>query len=87
VFSIGGSVVGEFSGAAASTTDNRMELTAALEAIGRAPARVALEILTDSKNVIGWLAQVGSVASRPSPSSPERLTLRWLKGLRQGAVR
>ena len=57
VFSIDGTIVGEFSGAAATTTNNRMELTAVLEAIGRAPSGVALEILTDSKNVIGWLAQ------------------------------
>jgi ribonuclease HI len=57
VFSIDGTIVAEFSGPAASTTNNRMELTAVLEAIRRAPSGVALEILTDSKNVIGWLAQ------------------------------
>lgn len=56
VFSHVEQVVAEFSGSAAASTSNRMELTAVLEAIRRAPAGMALEIATDSRNVIGWLA-------------------------------
>ena len=33
-----------------------MELQAALEAVQRAPAGACLEIVTDSRNVIGWLS-------------------------------
>jgi ribonuclease HI len=57
VFSLEGTVVAEFSGGqAAATTNNRMELTAAREAIERAPLTAGVEIITDSKNVIGWLS-------------------------------
>jgi ribonuclease HI len=57
VFSVEGAVVGEFSGGEpGTTTSNRMELTAVREAIQRAPLGAALEILTDSKNVVGWLS-------------------------------
>lgn len=57
VFSLDGTVVGEFCGSeAAETTNNRMELTAAREAIKRAPLGASIEIVTDSQNVIGWLA-------------------------------
>jgi ribonuclease HI len=55
VFSVDGSVVAEFSGGEPETTNNRMELTAAKEAISRAPLALSLEIVTDSQNVIGWL--------------------------------
>jgi ribonuclease HI len=57
VFSFNGSVVGEFSGSEPGTKNNRMELTAVREAIRRAPAWASLEIVTDSRNVIDWLAE------------------------------
>lgn len=58
VFSVDGAIVGEFSGGeAADTTNNRMELAAVREAIRLAPLRAAVEIVTDSNNVVGWLAQ------------------------------
>jgi ribonuclease HI len=57
VFSRSGNVVGECSGAAAATTSNRMELIAVLEALRRAPKGERLEIHTDSRNVVGWLAE------------------------------
>jgi ribonuclease HI len=57
VFSVSSTIVGEFSGRDADTTNNRMELTAAREAIRRAPADVALEVLTDSQLVVGWLGR------------------------------
>jgi ribonuclease HI len=56
VFSIGGAVVGEFNGREEDTTNNRMELIAVREAIKRAPLQTTVKIVTDSKNVIGWLA-------------------------------
>ena len=56
VFSVGGVVIAEASGSEGRTTNNRMELQGALEAVRRAPAGVALEIVTDSRNVIGWLS-------------------------------
>jgi ribonuclease HI len=39
------------------TPNNRMELTAAREAIKRVPTAAALEIITDSQVVVGWLAK------------------------------
>ena len=56
VFSVGGVVVTEASGGVRQTTNNRMELQGAIEAVRRAPADAALEIVTDSRNVIGWLS-------------------------------
>jgi ribonuclease HI len=41
----------------ADTTNSAMEQAAVREAIRRAPLGAALEILTDSKNVVGWLAE------------------------------
>lgn len=55
VFSQNDIVLGEYSGRVAETTNNRMELTAIREALSRAPAGIALEILTDSNNAVGWL--------------------------------
>lgn len=57
VFSVEGAVVGEFAGSEDNTTNNRMELTAVREAIRCAPGQVVVEIVTDSKNVIGWLSE------------------------------
>jgi ribonuclease HI len=57
VFSIDDRTVAEFTGSAAATTNNRMELTAVLEAIKRAPVGPDLVIATDSQNVIGWLTK------------------------------
>jgi ribonuclease HI len=49
----------EFSGAAASTTNNRMEITAAIEALRRLPSGPEVTIRTDSQYVVktmtlGW---------------------------------
>jgi ribonuclease HI len=57
IFSVEDAIVGEFSGGDPDTTSNRMELTAALEAIQRAPTSVTLEIVTDSQLVLGWLGK------------------------------
>jgi ribonuclease HI len=68
VFGLDGAVVAEFSGSGGSdTTNNRMELTAVREAIQHAPVQARLEIVTDSKNVIGWLDQG---FKRNDPASP-----------------
>ena len=56
VFSQGDKAIAEYSGSeAANTTSNQMELTAVREAIRQAPPNVRLDIVTDSRNVIGWL--------------------------------
>jgi len=57
VFGREGVVVGERSGAVPHTTNNQMELTAIREAVRHAPAGTALEIVTDSGLVIGWLSK------------------------------
>jgi ribonuclease HI len=57
VFSQNDKAVAEYSGYEANTKNNRMELTAVREAIRQAPRSVRLDIVTDSKNVIGWLSQ------------------------------
>jgi ribonuclease HI len=57
VFSQGDKAIAEYSGSEANTKNNRMELTAVREAIRHAPHGVRLDIVTDSKNVIGWLSQ------------------------------
>jgi ribonuclease HI len=65
VFSQGDKAIAEFSGSDPNTTNNRMELTAVREAILQAPKNVKLEIVTDSKLVIGWLSQ-GFKRNEPS---------------------
>jgi ribonuclease HI len=57
VFSQGDKAIAEYSGSEFDTTNNRMELTAVREAISHAPPGFRLDIVTDSKNVIGWLSQ------------------------------
>jgi hypothetical protein len=58
IFSVEGAIVGEFCGGEpGTTTNNRMELTAVREATQRAPMAVALEIVTDSQLVVGWLGK------------------------------
>ena len=58
VFSnVQGIIVSEHSGHAPATTNNRMETTAVREAVKLTPPGIALEIATDSLNVIGWLSQ------------------------------
>ena len=56
VFGLNGTAVAEFSGSGSgNTTNNRTELTAVREAIRLAPMQAQLDIVTDSRNVIGWL--------------------------------
>jgi ribonuclease HI len=57
VFSQGGAVVSEHSGRVDHATNNEMELMAIREAVTRAPLDADLEILTDSRNAVGWLAE------------------------------
>jgi ribonuclease HI len=56
VFSQGGVVVSEHCGRVDHATNNQMELMAIREAVSRAPLDADLEILTDSRNAVGWLA-------------------------------
>lgn len=46
-----------FTGRSPSTTNNRMELTAVLEAVRRIPDGASLEIVTDSGLVVGWFTK------------------------------
>jgi ribonuclease HI len=57
VFSFEGFNLAEFSGSDDDTTNNKMELAAAREAIRRAPLMASLVVVTDSLNVIGWLSR------------------------------
>ena len=98
VFSVNGTVVGEFSGGAeGDTTNNQMELTAVREAITRAPIGATLEIQTDSKNVIGWLdgrwkrnkpviaalcSEIDALGAKRSASGGGRVSLRHVPGHR-----
>jgi ribonuclease HI len=61
VFSVVGCVVTELSGGEPETTNNRMELTAAKEAISRAPLAPSLEIVTDSQKTDGMLDRGGAL--------------------------
>jgi ribonuclease HI len=47
----------EFSGAAASTTNNRMEITAAIEALRRLPAGIGVTIRTDSQYLVNTMTR------------------------------
>lgn len=55
VYSAHGAVLTSVTGCSPDTTNNQMELTAVVEAIRHAPAHLALNIITDSANVIGWV--------------------------------
>jgi ribonuclease HI len=57
VFSQNGEEFAEYSGSVTMSTNNQMELTAVREALKHAPSGVRLDIVTDSQNVIGWLAK------------------------------
>jgi ribonuclease HI len=45
------------SGSVDHATSNRMEIVAVIEGLKRVPAGEAVEVQTDSANVIGWLAE------------------------------
>jgi ribonuclease HI len=89
VFSQRGTVLGEHSGGALATTNNRMELTAIREALRQAPAAVAVGIVTDSQNCIGWLSggwkrkdpTIAALCQEIDPLLQARtVTFRWVRG-------
>jgi ribonuclease HI len=89
VFSQGGTVLDELRGGALATTNNRMELTAVREALRQAPADVAVEVVTDSQNVIGWLSkgwkrndpEIVAICREIDPLlAARKVTFRWVKG-------
>jgi ribonuclease HI len=57
VFVRDGDAIAEYSGGQGYTTNNQMELAAVREALRQAPKDEPLEIVTDSRNAIGWLSQ------------------------------
>src|SRR5262245_16334451 len=64
----------ELSGGAPATTNNRMELTAAIEALRHVPADAPLHIVTDSEYVMRgmteWLARWQRRGWRTSTGAP-----------------
>ena len=89
VFSQGGEILGKHSGGALATTNNRMELMAIREALRQAPADVAVEIVTDSQNCIGWLSK-GWKRNAPDVAAicldidtqlaARKVAFRWVRG-------
>jgi ribonuclease HI len=89
VFSQGGKEVAEHSGGSLATTNNRMELTAVREALKRAPEGIAMEVVTDSQNVIGWLSKgwkrndplIAAICRKIDRLlAARKVTFRWVKG-------
>jgi ribonuclease HI len=79
------------SGSRNHTTNNAMELTAAIEALKNVPRGSTIEIVTDSKLVIGWLSKSWKVNHlhiarliadyhKTRQSCDVKVTLRWTKG-------
>ena len=64
VFEDGTKLDGHFDG----TTNNQMELTAAIKAVELAAPEADVELVTDSKNVIGWLHGWNMTTNRPDPA-------------------
>lgn len=81
-------VVG-FGEVAGPTTNNEMEMQAVLEALGATPDNSQVTIVTDSKMVVGWLAQGWKVKSNPKIADLKAAirTLRDAKGLTVGIKR
>src|SRR5207253_4329989 len=71
----------EISGAAPRTTNNRMELTAVIEALRRAPPDAPVRVVTDSQYVIkgmtGWVAGWRKRGWRTATGSPVRNQDLW----------
>jgi ribonuclease HI len=71
---IAGDTRRELSGAEAQTTNNRMELTAAIEALGALKRRCAVDLYTDSKYVLqgitAWLPQWKAKGWRTAARKP-----------------
>jgi ribonuclease HI len=71
---IAGDTRRELSGAEAQTTNNRMELTAAIEALGALKRRCEVDLYTDSKYVLqgitAWLPQWKAKGWRTAARKP-----------------
>jgi len=77
----------EFSGADPSTTNNRMEITAAVEALRRVPAGAAVKVCSDSQYVIktmtrGWRRRENLELWKllDSECAPRRVRWEWVPG-------
>lgn len=75
-------VTSEYAGANPSTTNNRMEITAALEALRRVPAGAAIAIHSDSQYVIktmnlGWRRRENLDLWAPLDQESARHRVRW----------
>ena len=70
------------SGWVANTTNNQMELYAVLQALEHCPANDTLEILTDSKLVIGWVRYGWAAHQKPIITLVQVIVEVWrLKGI------
>lgn len=78
---IAGSVRKELSGAEAATTNNRMELTAAIEGLSALKRRCAVRLYTDSKYVLQgvteWLPQWKARGWRTAARAPVKNQDLW----------
>lgn len=84
-----GSEVARGSGSQPATTNNAMELLAVQRGLEEIPPGASITVVTDSKNVIGWLGQSWKVKAlhlKPSIDASKDLirlrqvTFRWIKG-------
>jgi ribonuclease HI len=72
----------EFSGSAAATTNNRMEITAAIEALRKLPAGVEIYLRTDSQYLVntmtlGWKRRENLDLWRILDAEAEQRKVRW----------
>ncbi|MFI5036621.1 MAG: ribonuclease HI [Acidimicrobiales bacterium] len=78
---IAGSVRKELSGAETATTNNRMELIAAISGLGALKRRCAVDLFTDSKYVLqgitAWLPQWKAKGWRTASRKPVRNQDLW----------
>jgi ribonuclease HI len=74
----------ELSGAEAATTNNRMELMAAINGLGALKRRCAVQLYTDSKYVLQglteWLPQWKARGWRTAAREPVKNKDLWVKG-------
>jgi ribonuclease HI len=77
----------EFSGAAASTTNNRMEITAAIEALRRLPAGLEVTVRTDSQYLVntmtlGWKRRenLDLWKKLDSETAQRKVCWQWVRG-------
>lgn len=91
VLEAGGGAARELRGAAARTTNNRMELQAVIEALAALPAGAAVEVVTDSeyvmKGITAWIGNWKRNGWRTAGRKPVRNRDLWQNLDRLAAAR